>query len=168
MPSILFFVSTKITLPHVVAHSTWQPNPNTRQVYVSCQGVYFRVIHNKILCWQYIGVVRPRHISSKSRRFQKQRVASLVLLAWLSVIIFKVYLDESWVNANHRSHMQWIDEETGCGRKTKSGKGARWIILGKIQPKPIFEFCVTVYKKWRSNSTSFMLLSWQWTPNESG
>ena len=27
--------------------------------------------------------------------------------------------------------MEWIDMETGEGRKTKSGKGARWILLGK-------------------------------------
>ena len=48
----------------------------------------------------------------------------------MSIFLY-VYLDESYINSNHRKSMEWIDMETGEGRKTKSGKGARWILLGK-------------------------------------
>ena len=45
--------------------------------------------------------------------------------------MFQIYLGESYVNANHKKQVQWISPE-GKYRKTKSGKGGRWILLGKF------------------------------------
>ena len=39
-----------------------------------------------------------------------------------------IYLDEYWIIANDRSCWQWVNSE-GNGRKTKSGKGWRWILF---------------------------------------
>ena len=66
-----------------------------------------------------------------------------------------VYLDETWVNANHTGNKEWFDEEKCKGRAIPVGKGQRLIQLNAIDESGFLPGCNLLFKSHSTDNRDY-------------